>query len=146
MRDRLGGAPEVVAVEVGALPAVQLLWRHADRLQARVRRYDARGVDVGAELARTAAIDVVDLRIAAADSGRGVVVRDLVVRKRGELLQLSGRIGDRRLAAALPGAADVVELIVRGLLSSDRRVAIERVAVRPLGGGQVLISVLGRVR
>lgn len=147
VRDRLGGSGEVVSVDVRAFPAVQLLWRHADRVTARVRRYDASGVDIGALLAQTAGTDALDVRIEQVDSGRGVVLRDLRLRKAGGLLHATALVGGGRATAALPtGAGRVLELFVRATLSSDQRLDVERVAARPLGDGRVLLSALVRVR
>lgn len=147
VRDRLGGATEVVSVDVRAVPAVQLLRRDADRVTARVRSYDATGIDLGAELAQTAGVDVIDLRIARVDAGPGVVLRDLRLRKAGGLLHATAMLGGGRAAAALPtGAGRLLELFARGVLSSDPRVEVERVAARPLGDGRFLLSALLRVR
>lgn len=147
VRDRLGGSGEVVSVDVRAVPAVQLLWRDADRVTARVRRYDAAGVDVGALLAQTAGVDALDVRIERVDAGPGVVLRDLRLRKEGGLLHATARLGGGSAAAALPtGTGRLLELFVRGALSSDPRVEVERVAARPLGDGGFLLSALVRVR
>jgi hypothetical protein len=147
VRDRLGGSGEVVAVDVRAFPAVQLLWRDADRVTARVRRYDAAGVDVGALLAQTAGIDALDVRIGRVDTGPGVVLRDLRLRKEGGQLHATALLGSGRAAAALPtGTGRLLELLARGVLSSDARVEVERVAARPLGDGGFLLSALLRVR
>lgn len=146
MRDRLGDSAEVLSVDVRAFPAVQLLWRHADRVTARVRRYDASGVDIGALLAQTAGTDAVDVRIERVDSGRGVVLRDLRLRKAGGLLHATALLGGDRAAALPTGAGRVLELLVRATLSSEQRLEVERVAARPLSDGRVLLSALVRVR
>lgn len=146
MRDRLGGSAEVLSVDVHAFPAVQLLWRDADRVTARVRRYDASGVDIGALLAQTAGIDAVDVRIEQVDSGRGVVLRDLRLRKAGGLLHATALLGGRAARALPTGTERVLELFARAALSSDQRLDVERVAARPLGDGRVLLSALVRVR
>lgn len=106
VRDRLGGSGEVVSVDVRAFPAVTLLWRHADRVTARVRSYDATGVDLADELAQTAGVGVLDVRIGRVDTGHGVTLRDLRVRKRDGLLTATAVLDGRQLAAALPLAAD----------------------------------------
>lgn len=105
VRDRLGGAGEVTAVEVRALPAIQLLWHHADRVSARVRSYDASRLDLAGELAQTAGVGALDVRIARVDAGRGVVLRDLRVTKRDGLVHGSAILDGGQLAAALPEGA-----------------------------------------
>lgn len=105
-RDRLGGSGEVVSVDVRAFPAVKLLWRHADCVTARVRSYDADGVDLGDELAQTAGIGTLDVRIGRVDAGHGVVLRDLRLRKRDGLLSATAVLDGGQLAAALPLTAD----------------------------------------
>lgn len=135
MRRRLGGAGEVTAVEVDALPAIELLWQHADRVNARVRDYDAVGVSIADELARTRAVDALDVRIERVRATAEVTLRDVELRKRDGLLSGSAIVDPGQVAAALPAG-------VEGRLapSGDGEV---RVAAR-IGGAALTLRVEAR--
>lgn len=107
VRDRLGGAAEVTAVELRAFPAIELLWRHADRLTARVRSYDAESVDLADELAQARGVAAVDLEFARVRAPRGLLLEGVRFRKRADLLGAAATVDGRRLAAALPQGVDL---------------------------------------
>jgi hypothetical protein len=146
VRDRLGGRREVVSVAVRAVPAITLLWGRADRVSAQVRTYDLRGADVAEELARTAGVTRLDVRIARVEAGHGVVLQDVEVRKRGRRLSATALLDGAQLTAALPGEVgarlvpepDGSVVVAAGAGGSGRlRARVEvrdgRVVVRPDG-------------
>lgn len=101
VRDRLGGASEVTRVEVRALPAIKLLWRHADRVTAHARTYDATDVDIADELAQAAGVGRLDVRI---DRVRvdGLALRDVRVQGDDGALVGEATVDPAALADALP--------------------------------------------
>lgn len=108
VRDRLGGDDgEVTAVEVRAFPAVKLLWRHADRVSARVGRYDAGDVDIADELAQTRGIGELDVRIGRLDAPGAVRLRDVRVRGRDGALRATAVADTAAIAGALGARFDL---------------------------------------
>jgi hypothetical protein len=106
VRRRLGGAGEVTTVEVDALPAIELLWRHADRVVARVRSYDADGVAIADELAQTRHLSELDVRIERVRATAAVELRDVELRKRDGRLSGSALVDPDQVAAALPAGVE----------------------------------------
>lgn len=127
VRERLGG-DEVTHVEVEALPAIELLWRRADRVSARVGSFDARGSDLADELVQTRAVDRLDVRIARARVAAALELHDLHVEKRDGLLRGTALLDPRELSAALPPGVDGT-VVPR----ADGRVVVDaRIAGAPL--------------
>jgi hypothetical protein len=120
VRDRLGGGDQVVSVSVRAVPAIQLLWRHADRVTAHVRSYDADGDEIADELAETATVGELDVRIDRLRVPRGLVLRDVRLRKRKAELHGEALVDPADLAGALPRGLDV-----RPVASDDGGVVLE---------------------
>lgn len=85
-----------------ALPAIELLWRRADSVEARVRSYDAAGVDVADELAQTGGVGELDVRIARVRATAGVTLDDVRVSKRDGVLRGRGVLAGEELSRALP--------------------------------------------
>lgn len=141
VRDRLGGAAEVTAVDVRALPAVELLWRRADRMTVRMRSYDATGVDVAGELARTRGVARLDIEIDRLRAPRGVVLRRLRLRKRDASIGGSALADGRQLAAALPPGVELrLEPQEGGRIVLAGRIGGLRVRVRVIArGGRVVV-------
>ncbi|MDW5594990.1 hypothetical protein VSS74_11615 [Conexibacter stalactiti] len=130
VRDRLGN-DEVEQVEVDALPAVELLWRHADRVSARVRSYDAQANDVADDIAQTAGVQQLDVRIERVRAAAGLELRDVLVEKRDGVLHGSAVLDPGQLAAALPAGVEG-ELVPRadGAVVVDARIAGAPVRLR----------------
>jgi hypothetical protein len=126
VRGRLGGSDQVLTASVRALPAVQLLWGHADRVAAHVRSYDAGDVDIADELVQTTAVDELDIRIDRLRATRGLVLDDLRVAKRDGLLEGQAVLDPARLSAVLPAGIDA-----RPVATDDGSVVLQ-------GGGSLL--------
>lgn len=130
VRDRLGH-DEVEYVEVDALPAVELLWRHADRVSARVRSYDAQVNDVADDIAQTAGVQQLDVRIERVRAAAGLELRDVLVEKRDGLLRGSAVLDPGQLEAALPaGVEGALVPQADGALVVDARIAGAAVRLR----------------
>lgn len=129
---RLGGGGEVTHVEVDALPAIELLWQHADRVVARVRSYDAAGTAIADDLVQTRKVDELDVAIERVQATPEVVLHDLRVRKRDGGLSGSAIVDPDQIAAALPAGVEG-----RLIPSADGAV---RVAAR-IGGAAVTLQV-----
>ncbi|MDO8185902.1 hypothetical protein Q5424_19500 [Conexibacter sp. JD483] len=134
VRRRLGG-DEVTHVEVGALPAIELLWQHADRVSARVRSFDADGASIADDLAQTRKVDTLDVWIERVQATPEVELHDVRVEKRDGRLSGSATVDPDQVAAALPAG------IEGRLLPSDDGAV--RVAAR-IGGANVTLQVAAR--
>lgn len=106
MTRRLGGDDEVTAAKVEALPAIELLWRHADKVSAHVKSYDAREGDIADDLAQTTAVDELDVRIDHVRATDELELQDVRVSKRDGLLHGSAVLDPAQLAATLPAGVD----------------------------------------
>lgn len=107
VRGRLGGDERVVSVSVRALPALQLLWGRADRIEAHLRTYDATDLDLDEQLEETTAVGELDLRFERLHAPRGLVLRDVHVGKRAGVLEGQAVIEPEDLSAVLPEGVDV---------------------------------------
>jgi hypothetical protein len=141
-----------VRVEVSALPAIELLWHRADRVTATIGVYrpgrSGSGTSLGDLLARTRAIDRLDVRVGTVEE-RLLRMHDVRLRKDGDVL--TGQVGlvRREVDAALPthlrvGARALPdgELAVAGRTSvfgthvaARARIAVDggRIVIRPDG-------------
>jgi hypothetical protein len=130
VKDRLGG-DEVQQVEVDALPAIELLWRHADRVSARVRSYDVQAHDIADEIAQTAGVQQLDVRIERVRVAAGLELHDVLVEKRDGVLRGSALLDPGQIAAALPAGIEG-ELVPQadGTVVVDARVAGAPVRLR----------------
>lgn len=102
VRRRLGGGDEVLEAKVEAWPAIELLWRHADRVTARVRSYDASSGDIADDLAETTQVGELDVRMERVRAAEGVELQDVRVAKRHGVLTGSAVLDPDQLASALP--------------------------------------------
>ncbi|MDO8209816.1 hypothetical protein [Conexibacter sp. CPCC 206217] len=103
---QLGGDGEVTAAKVQALPAVELLWRHADRVSAHVRSYDARVGDIADDLYETRRVDELDVRIDRVRAADDVELNDVRVQKRDGVLEGSAVLDPQQLTGALPAGIE----------------------------------------
>lgn len=106
MTRRLGGDGEVTEAKVEALPAIELLWRHADKVSAHVENYDARAGDIADDLVQTTAVDELDVRIDRVRATDELELQDVHVSKRDGVLHGSAVLDPGQLAATLPAGVD----------------------------------------
>jgi hypothetical protein len=101
LRDRLSHSGKVLAVEVHAFPAIELLWHHADRVVVRMQQYRSNPGHLGGLI--TQAGDVGSLDASAAEVHAGLLtLRHATLRKRGNQLSGSAQVREQDLRSALP--------------------------------------------
>jgi hypothetical protein len=101
LRDRLERSGHVLAVQVHAFPAVELLWHHADSVVVRLGRYRSSPGGLGNLLDQTG--DVGSLSASAIELDTGLLtLRDATVHKHGSELTGSAQVTEADLRAALP--------------------------------------------
>lgn len=101
LRDRLARSGTVERVEVDAFPAIELLWRRADRVVVRMRSYtstpDALSRTLG-ELGETGSLDASTDKL---DTGL-LTLRDASLAKRGHELSARATVTEADLRSAIP--------------------------------------------
>jgi hypothetical protein len=101
VRTQIEADGEVLSVKVSALPAIQLLWHHADTVTIRLGDYRTPPSDVPGLLLEARDVGTLNVSIRTLRSGQ-LTLRDVTLTKRGSELVGSARIEDADLRAALP--------------------------------------------
>jgi hypothetical protein len=156
LRDRLARSGRVISVSVSAFPAIELLWHRADSVDVHLASYRASGAaGVGRALDQTAQAGSIDATIDQLDTGL-VTLRDVTLRKRGDVLTGRAILTDANLRAALPAGLEVEpvasgdgKLVLQGSalgLTADATLSAERGALQiapdvPLIGSLLTITV-----
>lgn len=123
LRDRLARHGTVERVEVHAVPAIELLWGHADRVVVRMSSYAPGPTSRLADLfAHASATDRLDAETGQLSTGL-LTLRDATVRKSGAQLDGRARLTDADLRAALPPVLDV-----RPVASGDGQLVLQGTA------------------
>jgi len=112
LRDQLSRHGRVLAVQVQAFPAIELLWHHADRVVVRMATYTASTSTLQHDLAQVADAGSLDASATEFHSGL-LTLHDASLRKRGNQLQGRGRVSEADLRAALP-VLDAVSPVASG--------------------------------
>ena len=152
VRSALGDEATGVHVQIDAMPAVELLWHHADRVAITIDRLTPNrsrgGGTVADMLSGLSVAPVVDLRIHDLRT-HNMELHDVSLHKHGDLVVGRARIGRGALAAGLPAG-----ISVRPLPGPDGQIRLEGSA-SPLGthisvraalladGGQIVVQPLG---
>jgi hypothetical protein len=107
VRERVARYGQVRSVQVSALPAVKLLWGHADSIDIGAGRLAASPAQAASLLWQAHGVGSLDLDATAAVLQapllpRGLEVGNVRLRKRGTLLTASATLTPAQLAAALP--------------------------------------------
>ncbi|MBV8712074.1 MAG: hypothetical protein JOY56_09850 [Solirubrobacterales bacterium] len=117
LRDRLSRSGTVLGVRVGAFPAIQLLWHHADSVVVRMGRYRAGAADLGHSLAEASNVGWLDASAQELDSG-ALTLRDATLRKRGDSLAGTATITQADIRSAVPFLENVAPVASQdGLLT-----------------------------
>jgi hypothetical protein len=106
LRDRLARSGKVISVHVEAFPAVELLWHQAERVDVHLASYHATTARLGRALDQTVAAGAVNARVDELSTGL-VTLRDVMVRKRGDVLTGRALLTQTDLQAALPPGLQV---------------------------------------
>ena len=101
LRDRFARNGKVISVEVDAFPAIELLWHEADRVEVHLASYRAKPGKLGHLLAQAAEVGTIDVTVGVFNTGL-VTLREVTLRKRGDLLAARATLTDANLRAALP--------------------------------------------
>jgi hypothetical protein len=121
-RDQIGKYGAVRSVSVRAFPAIELLWGRAQSASVRAGDLRMSVSQLDELLPRTRGIERLDLSASSLQVGR-LGLREVDVRKRGEEVELSGRIDK----------ADVQEMLPAGVQAQLVETASGAVAVRVSG-------------
>jgi hypothetical protein len=107
LRDRLARSGKVISVSVSAFPAVELLWDRAGEVDVRLASYRAAGgAGLGHALDQTADAGTINATVDELDTGL-VTLRDVTLRKRGDVLSGRALLTEGNLQAALPQGLEV---------------------------------------
>jgi hypothetical protein len=156
LRDRLARSGRVISVSVEAFPAIELLWDQAGRVDVHLASYRASGtVGLGHALDQTASVGTVNATIDELDTGL-VTLRDVTMRKRGNVLTGTALLTQANLQAALPPGLEVEpvsssdgKLVLQGSalgLTADATLSAQDGALQiapdlPLIGGLLTVTV-----
>jgi len=107
LRDRLGRSGRVISVSVSAFPAIELLWHRAGTVDVRLASYrSGTPMGLGHVLDETADAGSVNATIDRLDTGL-ITLRNVTLRKRGDVLSGRATLTDADLRAALPAGLSV---------------------------------------
>ena len=160
LRGQLDDVATVEHVEVHAFPAVELLWKHADRVEVRLGEVRAGTGKVADLVDQAKGVDQLDVTAPRARVGEADLTM-VELHKRGNIVRGSGFMSEDAILAALPLGfrvrpvrADGGALIVRGspdvlggAVGVDGRVVVQDGAIIvnpenvPLVGGLVDVTV-----
>ncbi|MGA2012306.1 MAG: LmeA family phospholipid-binding protein [Solirubrobacteraceae bacterium] len=102
LRERLARSGQVLAVQVRAFPAIELLWHHADRVVIRLGTYHAATAGrLGGSLDQAGNVGSLQASARQVDAGL-LTLHDATLSKRGDELNAGARITEADLRAALP--------------------------------------------
>ena len=145
LRDQLSPNGSVLHVEVHAFPAIELLWRQADRVVIRMGQYHSSSSHLGSALAQSADVGTLDASAATVTAGL-LTLHDATLHKRGSALTGSARIEEADLQRAVPFLTNVQpvasagnQLVLRGT-ASLLGVSATADATVTADGGRILVT------
>lgn len=106
LSDRFARSGKVLSIHVEAFPAIELLWHQAGRVDVHLASYHATTSHLGHTLDQTVDAGTVNARVDELNTGL-VTLRDVTVRKRGDLLAGKALLTEADLQAALPPGLQV---------------------------------------
>ena len=133
LRSDLARYGTVEHVDIEALPAVTLLWHHADSVKVGMASYRSEPGGHGSLadfLSRTRSAKKLDARVGTLDSGL-VTLHDVHLHKDGDALVGEARLGQDDLSAALPEFVDIrpVSASSNGIVVRARASAVGKTAI-----------------
>lgn len=123
LRDRLSRSGDVEHVEIHAFPAIELLWKQADRVVVQMGSYRSGTGHLASLLSEASGVGTVDASAGTLTAGL-LTVHDAVLQKRGDRVSATARVTESDLRSAVPVLQSVVpvasgggELTLRGTAS-----------------------------
>ena len=113
LRSRLAKSGRVISVEVDALPAITLLWHHADHVVIRMATYRSSTTHLSGLLSGAGDVDTLDASVNVLTTGL-LTVHDATLAKRGNQLTATARVTQADLRAAVPFLENVVPVASGG--------------------------------
>jgi len=113
LRDRLAHYGHVISVRVSAFPAIELLWRSADRVVVRMASYRSGTGHLDSLLEQSSGVTRLDASVGTFRAGL-LTLHDVSLRKRGDELTGRARLYDSDLRASIPFLDSVNFLGVQG--------------------------------
>jgi hypothetical protein len=120
LRDRLSRSGTVEQVQISAFPAIELLWKDADRVVVRMHSYRSGTAQLGSLLSEAGGVGSLDASAGTLTAGL-LTVHNAVLRKRGDGVTASAEVTESDLRTAIPVLQSVVpvasgggQLTVRG--------------------------------
>lgn len=101
IRDRLSHSGKVLDVKVGAFPAIELLWHHADSVVVRMASYHSSASELSKNVGQVANADSLDASASLLNTGL-LTLRDASLRKRGAQLTAAATVTEADLRSSLP--------------------------------------------
>ncbi len=101
LRDRLSHSGQVLAVQVHAFPAIELLWHRADSVVIALGRYRSTPGRLGSLLDQAGDVGSLSASVTELDTGL-LTLRDATLRKQGRTLVGRAEVTEADLRAALP--------------------------------------------
>lgn len=101
LRSRLSRHGKVISARLSAFPWLELLWRHADSVTARLADFDAQPHELAQLLREVEGVGSLNISIGVLHSGL-LTLRDVSFSKRGDELEGVARLELADLRAALP--------------------------------------------
>jgi len=144
LRDQLARTGQVRSVQVNAFPAIELLWRHADRVVIHLGRYRTPAGKLGGSLQESGDVGSLLATASEVDAGR-LTLHDARLVKRGDRLSAGATVTEADLRDALPildsvtpVASGAGQLTLRGTASLFGVTASVDATVRASGGKLVV--------
>ncbi len=120
LRDRLARSGTVLALEVHAFPAVELLWHQADRVVIRMGHYTSSSSNLGSTLGQAGDVGTLDASATEVKAGL-LTLRDATLHKQGNELTGTARVTEADLRSSVPFLQNVQpvstgngQLVLRG--------------------------------
>lgn len=122
LRDRLQRSGQVLAVQVHAFPAIELLWHQADSVVVKLGRYHSTPGNLAGLLNQARDVGSLSASVRELDTGL-LTLRDATLHKRGSELTAGARITEADLRTALPVLQSVTPVA-----SGDGRLTVQGTA------------------
>lgn len=137
VRDELARYGDVHSATVSAVPAIALLWGHAQSATLSAGSLDMSLSQAAKLLAQARGVERVDLRAQTMRVGQ-FAMHDAIARKRGAALYAEGSVSEADLRAAVPGSVEVQPL---GSVSGGVAVRVSGTLFGVAGSVEALLSI-----